>query len=369
MNEALQDAPVPADTAVSARIRTAPTGKIMALLALALAVGAITACYFFWQESSTTRQQAALQTEQTQAHLKALQSSTDKLNNDIARTLTEHLLSLQTEQQALRGSLESLQTEMRNRNTFSPALSEAAYLLRIANLHLLLDHDIPTARAALAAADLRLRSVENPDVLRIRDLLANDIATLSALRPADITEITLALTNLLNSVDKLSLIPETRTPVTTRDETVTDDWKGKLHKLWTEIKGLVVIRYDDKNIKPVISPEQAYTLRQNLRLDLATARLALMGHDILVFQASLDSAQTWLNIYFDTEHPATKQAKETLSRLAEADLRSSPPELSGALPALDALLKQSTDTPDNTPLQTSGSENAQSSDQPELIAP
>jgi uroporphyrin-3 C-methyltransferase len=369
MNEAQQDVRVSANAAAGGRIKPAPTGKIMALLALALAVGALSVCYFLWQELTTARQQAILQTGQTQVRINALQSSTDKLNNDIARTLTERLLSVQTEQQTLRSSLESLQTQIHSRNTFSPALSEAAHLLRIANLHLQLDYDIPTAQAALSAADLRLRNVESPDVLHIRDLLAGDIATLSARRPADITEMTLALTNLLNSVDKLSLTPETRMPVTARDETVTNDWRGKLHEFWIKIKGLVVIRYDDKNSKPVISPEQAYTLRQNLRLDLATARLALMGHDTPVFQASLDSAQTWLNIYFDTEQPATKLAKETLSRLAETDLRSSLPELSRALPALEALLKQSTDTPANTPSQTSGSENVQSSDQPGPAAP
>jgi len=63
--------------------------------------------------------------------------------------------------------------------------------------------------------------------------------------------------------------------------------------MWGEIRQLVRIEVADRAAAPLVPPAQTYFLRQNLRLRLLSARIALLGHDDATFKADLAAADDW----------------------------------------------------------------------------
>src|SRR5690606_32604161 len=68
--------------------------------------------------------------------------------------------------------------------------------------------------------------------------------------------------------------------------------------IWQDLKQAVTIRRLDQPLPPLLAPEQHYYLKQNLRLMLEQASLALLDKNAEVYQASLTKAAAWLTQYF-----------------------------------------------------------------------
>jgi uroporphyrin-III C-methyltransferase len=87
---------------------------------------------------------------------------------------------------------------------------------------------------------------------------------------------------------------------------------------------------------PLLSPEQSYFLRENLKLRLLSARLALLSRDETVFKSDLKSAQEWLARYFDGQAKSVVNAAATLHQLAENSISIAVPDVSASLEAARA---------------------------------
>ena len=98
----------------------------------------------------------------------------------------------------------------------------------------------------------------------------------------------------------------------------------------------MVIRRVDAPEPPLLPAEQAYFLRENLRLRLLSARLALLSRNPPVFAEDLRLAQEWLLRYYEREAPATREALAQLKALRDAPLPAEPPSLSDTLDAVRA---------------------------------
>lgn len=72
----------------------------------------------------------------------------------------------------------------------------------------------------------------------------------------------------------------------------------------------------------LIAPEQAYFVRENLRLRLLDARTALMQRNGDVYQADLNDAEAAIKQYFDVNSPATQSWLKELGELKALDIRS-----------------------------------------------
>jgi uroporphyrin-3 C-methyltransferase len=75
-------------------------------------------------------------------------------------------------------------------------------------------------------------------------------------------------------------------------------WRQAVSDIWQQMRSLVVIRHDETGEAAVLVPEQRYFLYQNLRLQLESARLALLNADSNSYQHSLQTAVSWLEKYF-----------------------------------------------------------------------
>jgi uroporphyrin-III C-methyltransferase len=106
-------------------------------------------------------------------------------------------------------------------------------------------------------------------------------------------------------------------------------------ELWGELRQLVIVRRVDAPEPPLLAPSQAYFLRENLRLRLLSARLALLSRNQAAFQDDLRAAQQWLQRYFDPRARATQAALAQLRQLQAATLNfEPPPSISDSLEAV-----------------------------------
>ena len=96
------------------------------------------------------------------------------------------------------------------------------------------------------------------------------------------------------------------------------------------------IRRIEGNEAVLLPPEQAYFLRENLRLRLLSARLALLGQDQAAFQADLYAVSNLLNRYFNTRDAGVADALKEMQRLSSLQIAHKLPGIDTSLAALDA---------------------------------
>ena len=93
------------------------------------------------------------------------------------------------------------------------------------------------------------------------------------------------------------------------------------------------IKNAEKTEVPLLSPEQAFFLRENLKLRLLGARLALLARDQTSFKTDLDAASEWLQRYYDTGDRPVAAALTTVTQLAQSQLSIELPDISASLDA------------------------------------
>lgn len=206
--------------------------------------------------------------------------------------------------------------------------AEAEYLLRLANQRLQLERDVKGAKALLKAADERLTDADNPALIPVRRAIQSELAALDSVPTVDRTGLYLALMAQQEQLADLPLKQDVEEMAAQNDDdsSLEGGWQQQLSRLGGELKDLVVIRRHDEALEALVTPEQESYLRQNVRLLLEQAQLALLKTEPKLYQASLDKAITLIERYYDTERDAVKTSLERLESLRDKTIR---PELPG----------------------------------------
>ena len=100
---------------------------------------------------------------------------------------------------------------------------------------------------------------------------------------------------------------------------------------------LVRIRNLGKPDVALIAPSQSYFLRENLKLRLLNARLALLARNEPSYRADLGQAHELLATYFDSKIKAVTTAQTTIRQLGESPISISPPDINESLKAVRAV--------------------------------
>lgn len=319
-----------------------PWLMVVVLLLLLVAGGASGGAWWLWQRLQHNEQAAATQRQGMETALATLRNQQEANQQRLA----QQLQGLREQQDADRAALQTLR-EQEGRGRGDWQVAEAEYLVRIANNRLQLERDVGTALSALESADTRLRETGDPALLDARKALANDIQALRATARPDVAGMSMAISGVVNTLDKMPLSGLAPPPAgdgiaapgaASREAAPaanTSDWRHLLSGVWDTLKTLVVIRQHAKPVRPLLPPEQRYFLTENLRLLLEQARLALLREDSADFQQRLATARQWIETYFDTEAPATRGALQTLDELAKQDIHPALPDISNALKAIE----------------------------------
>jgi len=111
--------------------------------------------------------------------------------------------------------------------------------------------------------------------------------------------------------------------------------------LWSTLSGLFRIREHDKPVTPMLAPQREYFLRENLRLQLSAARLALLRDDSVQYQVILTTAQDWLTAYFAGDDGKVNDLVSQLEQLKAKNTVPQLPDISGSLRVLRQQMKLS----------------------------
>ena len=194
--------------------------------------------------------------------------------------------------------------------------------------------------AALKSADERLARVNQPRLQGVRRAVARDLDRVKAVGVADISSMIIKLDEVVRLVDELPLLssmasaaphaqnlapkPATRSATgrggAPQAASAPEAWSDKLMQwwpsVWAELRSLVRVTRIDTPEAMLITPEQGFFLRENLKLKLLNARLALLSRQFDVAQTDLQASIAALGRYFDNGTRRTTTAVELLRQVA-----------------------------------------------------
>ncbi len=275
-----------------------------------------------------------------------------------ARALAQQKLELLQIVQAKTGALEAKLAESQSqqvalqamyqdlsRNQDDRALAEVEQALTLAAQQLEIGGNVAAALIALQGADARLMRAESAQFLPVRKMIHRDIERLKALPSLDLPGMALRLEGAGAAVDAMPLVFEGRprgaaaAPVeAAAPAEEADTLQGRLAEitadLWREVRQLIRIERLERPEPALLAPEHAYFLRENLKLRLMNARLALLQRDTKIFRADIGAAQAWIERYFDTSSKSVRNVVEALQPLSAAQLELELPTLEDSLTAV-----------------------------------
>jgi uroporphyrin-3 C-methyltransferase/uroporphyrinogen III methyltransferase/synthase len=284
-----------------------------------------------------------------------VQESTKELQAKVAL-----LESKQQEAQSQQLALEQLYQDL-SKNRDEWALTEIEQVLSTASQQLQLAGNVPGALIALQNADRSLSRSDKPQFITIRRAIARDTDKLKALPSVDSVGVALRLDNAIAQIDTLPMLadekptlpapPEKKAkvkvvkgkdgkPVKVEETTspwlqaLQDGWNGWSSEMWTDVRQLIRVRNVDTPDALMLSPTQAYFLRENLKLRLLNARMALLSRNEGAFRADLIAAQEALVKYFDTRARSTQTVQALLRQVQGSNLAIEMPTLSDSLNAV-----------------------------------
>ena len=248
------------------------------------------------------------------------------------------LALLETRMAELQGQQASLETQYHD---IAPSreeilLAEVEQILSLASQQLSLAANVPAALAALQLADGRLAGANRPQLTPLRGALARDLDRLRAVPAVDVPGIAVKLDRALAGVDALPLAQDERLPEPPPAPARRDDpaWLAFLRSTWDELKSVVRIEVSDRTAAPLLTPAQQYFLRENLRLRLLAARVALLSRDESSFKSDIAAANDWVRKYFDTRTKPVQALTSTLTQIGAVVMPADLPDINASLTAL-----------------------------------
>ena len=226
-------------------------------------------------------------------------------------------------------------------------LAEVEHALVLGQQQLQLAGDAKLALSALSTAEARLARVDTGRFLPLRRAMANDMERLRRAPMADLSGQALRIDTLLGSIDSLPLAfdrspSRAGSPAPAKEAAAAEPTlvERLAEEVWAEVRQLVRIERLDRPDPALLSPEHSFFLRENLKLRLINARIALLQRNGAVWREDMRLAHEWVERYFDTRARQTDNALATLRQLASVDPGEGLPGLNESMSALAQLKAQ-----------------------------
>ena len=244
--------------------------------------------------------------------------------------------------------------------------------LRLASQQAALTGGAEPLIASLQAADARLERAHQPRLDNVRRAVARDLDRIRATRVADLNTLAIRLDEAIRLVDDAPLInqgpadasnvapaPTNRhsgaagRPASAASSGVgasaadaaSDDWRasvlnwsrGAAQSMWHETRALIRLTKIDQPEAMLLAPDQAYFLRENIKLKLLNARLALMSRQTALATVDLDTVSSRLPRYFDVHSRKTQLLQSMVAEVTAQCQQTTVPRPDDTLAALAAL--------------------------------
>lgn len=266
---------------------------------------------------------------QTQSQLSSKNADFQQLQTEIDAKIT-----------SLQKQLQSAMTQQMYQNQ-DWLLLKARYTLELAELNNFWSTDYKSTIALLQNADDLLKQNNEPKVLAIRQAIAKEIGLINATPKLDITGLISQLDALQLSISKLQMsMPNEKSSAQEQknDEQESSSWRNRMHDSAQLFGKLVVIRRNNEQIKPLMSPLYESILKESISLRLQEAQWAVLNNNSEVYQAALNQSVAQLKLHFADNKQSMTDLLEQLQSLQEIKLVASKPAIGEALTLLNQLI-------------------------------
>ena len=336
------------------------SGTGLSLLAILIALGVGGASYYFGQQQVDEFQQklTALEAQinnktvvsaPTQdvkfdtTQLAQLESANKATQDKIAQV--EELINAKShELVGLQSQINKVSAQANAQQPTDWLFSEADFLLNNALRKLVLDNDVDTAVSLLKLADETLAKVNNSQSAAIRSAINQDLKQLLSVAGVDQNAVMQKLSQLANTVDELPVLDVNfgDDQNATKLSDSLSDWAENAEKSATSFLNHF-IRISPKHgadRKELLAPNQDIYLRENIRLRLQLAIMAVPRQQNELYKQSLEAVASWIRSYFDTNAEVTQSFLKSVDELSEVSIYVDVPSQLQSLSMLDKYLNR-----------------------------
>ena len=336
------------------------SGTGLSLLAILIALGMGGAGYYFGQQQVDEFQQklTALEAQINNktavsapaqdvkfdtTQLAQLESANKATQDKIAQV--EELINAKShELVGLQSQINKVSAQANAQQPTDWLFSEADFLLNNALRKLVLDNDVDTAVSLLKLADETLAKVNNSQSAAIRSAINQDLKQLLSVTGVDQNAVMQKLSQLANTVDELPVLDVNfgDDQNATKLSDSLSDWAENAEKSATSFLNHF-IRISPKHgadRKELLAPNQDIYLRENIRLRLQLAIMAVPRQQNELYKQSLEAVASWIRSYFDTNAEVTQSFLKSVDELSEVSIYVDVPSQLQSLSMLDKYLNR-----------------------------
>lgn len=336
------------------------SGTGLSLLAILIALGVGGAGYYFSQQKVDEFQQKltaleaqinnktvvsapAQEVKFDTTQLAQLESANKATQNKIAQV--EELINAKShELVGLQSQINKVSAQANAQQPTDWLFSEADFLLNNALRKLVLDNDVDTAVSLLKLADETLAKVNNSQSAAIRSAINQDLKQLLSVAGVDQNAVMQKLSQLANTVDELPVLDVNfgDDQNATKLSDSLSDWAENAEKSATSFLNHF-IRISPKHgadRKELLAPNQDIYLRENIRLRLQLAIMAVPRQQNELYKQSLEAVASWIRSYFDTNAEVTQSFLKSVDELSEVSIYVDVPSQLQSLSMLDKYLNR-----------------------------
>ena len=336
------------------------SGTGLSLLAILIALGVGGAGYYFGQQQVDEFQQklTALEAQINNktavsapaqdvkfdtTQLAQLESANKATQDKIAQV--EELINAKShELVGLQSQINKVSAQANAQQPTDWLFSEADFLLNNALRKLVLDNDVDTAVSLLKLADETLAKVNNSQSAAIRSAINQDLKQLLSVAGVDQNAVMQKLSQLANTVDELPVLDVNfgDDQNATKLSDSLSDWAENAEKSATSFLNHF-IRISPKHgadRKELLAPNQDIYLRENIRLRLQLAIMAVPRQQNELYKQSLEAVASWIRSYFDTNAEVTQSFLKSVDELSEVSIYVDVPSQLQSLSMLDKYLNR-----------------------------
>ena len=336
------------------------SGTGLSLLAILIALGVGGAGYYFGQQKVDEFQQKltvleaqinnktvvsapAQEVKFDTTQLAQLESANKATQDKIAQV--EELINAKShELVGLQSQINKVSAQANAQQPTDWLFSEADFLLNNALRKLVLDNDVDTAVSLLKLADETLAKVNNSQSAAIRSAINQDLKQLLSVAGVDQNAVMQKLSQLANTVDELPVLDVNfgDDQNATKLSDSLSDWAENAEKSATSFLNHF-IRISPKygaDRKELLAPNQDIYLRENIRLRLQLAIMAVPRQQNELYKQSLEAVASWIRSYFDTNAEVTQSFLKSVDELSEVSIYVDVPSQLQSLSMLDKYLNR-----------------------------
>ena len=336
------------------------SGTGLSLLAILIALGVGGAGYYFGQQQVDEFQQKltaleaqinnktvvsapAQEVKFDTTQISQLESANKAMQNKIAQV--EELINAKShELVGLQSQINKVSAQANAQQPTDWLFSESDFLLNNALRKLVLDNDVDTAVSLLKLADETLAKVNNSQSAAIRSAINQDLKQLLSVAGVDQNAVMQKLSQLANTVDELPVLDVNfgDDQNATKLSDSLSDWAENAEKSATSFLNHF-IRISPKHgadRKELLAPNQDIYLRENIRLRLQLAIMAVPRQQNELYKQSLEAVASWIRSYFDTNAEVTQSFLKSVDELSEVSIYVDVPSQLQSLSMLDKYLNR-----------------------------